>query len=227
MAAVPASVFVPFLSTETLILLVVLMVPILLLYLFIVVSEEAFELAGMKASRALVMTVGALIGSLIDIPFAVTNGVILAVNVGGCIIPLLLSAEVIARQRVRPGPAALAVIFVALISYYFATPVQGEGILMPFYIAPLAGAFAGILLTRADITSPGTAYVGGAAGTLLGADIFLLATPGTIETISGGEPTVLSIGGAGVFDGIFLTGILAVFLAALVARRIRRVNSGL
>jgi uncharacterized membrane protein len=227
MAGVPASVFIPIFTTETLYLFVVLMVPVLLVYLFIIVSEEAFELAGTKASRAIIMTVGALVGSLIDIPFAITDGVVLAVNVGGCIIPLLLSAEVVARQRVRPGPAVLAVIFVALVSYYFATPVQGEGILMPFYIAPLAGAFAGILLAGADITSPGTAYVGGAMGTLLGADIFLLATPGTIETIAGGEIAILSIGGAGVFDGIFLTGIIAVFLAALVARRIRRVNSGL
>lgn len=227
MAGVPASVFIPIFTTETLYLFVVLMVPVLLVYLFIIVSEEAFELAGTKASRAIIMTVGALVGSLIDIPFAITDGVVLAVNVGGCIIPLLLSAEVVARQRVRPGPAALAVIFVALVSYYFATPVQGEGILMPFYIAPLAGAFAGILLAGADITSPGTAYVGGAMGTLLGADIFLLATPGTIETIAGGEIAILSIGGAGVFDGIFLTGIIAVFLAAVVARRIRRVNSGL
>ncbi|WP_298669862.1 DUF1614 domain-containing protein [uncultured Methanofollis sp.] len=226
MTGVPASVFVPFLSTETLYLFVVLMVPVLLLYLFIIVSEEAFELAGMKASRAIIMTIGALVGSLIDIPFAITDGVVLAVNVGGCIIPLFLSVEVVARQRVRPGPAALAVLFVALVSYYFATPVEGEGILMPFYIAPLAGAFAGILLAGADITSPGTAYVGGAMGTLLGADIFLLATPGTIETISGGEMAVLSIGGAGVFDGIFLTGIIAVFLAAVVARRVRRVDTG-
>lgn len=227
MAWIPANVFIPIFSTETLYLLVVLTVPILMLYLFIIVSEEAFELAGMKASRAIVMTIGALIGSLVDVPFAAVNGVVLAVNVGGCIIPLILSAEVIAHRRVRPFPAAVAIIFVACISYIFATPVQGEGVLMPFYIAPLAGAFAGILLSGADITSPGTAYVGGAMGTLLGADILLLATPGTIATISGGQPAFLSIGGAGVFDGIFLTGIFAVFLAALVARRVRKVNSGL
>lgn len=227
MAWIPASVFIPIFSTETLFLLIVLTAPILMLYLFIIVSEEAFELAGMKASRAIVMTIGALIGSLVNIPFAAVNGVVLAVNVGGCVIPLLLSAEVIARKRVRPIPAAVAIIFVACISYIFATPVQGEGVLMPFYIAPLSGAFAGIILSRADTTAPGTAYVGGAMGTLLGADLLLLATPGTIATISGGQTAFLSIGGAGVFDGIFLTGILAVFLAALVARRLRRANSGL
>jgi len=36
------------------------------------------------------------------------------------------------------------------------------------------------------------------------------------------RPLVLSIGGAGVFDGIFLTGIMAVLLAAFVVQYFHR-----
>jgi uncharacterized membrane protein len=51
------------------------------------------------------------------------------------------------------------------------------------------------------------AYVGGVLGTLVGADI---ANLGKLRDL--GAP-VASIGGAGTFDGVFLTGIVAVLLA--------------
>ena len=56
-------------------------------------------------------------------------------------------------------------------------------------------------------------------GTLIGADLLSLLTPGVLPTLSyvglqKTGPLVLSIGGAGVFDGIFLTGIMSVLLAA-------------
>lgn len=55
------------------------------------------------------------------------------------------------------------------------------------------------------------AYVSGILGTLIGADIL------TLKKITGIGASVASIGGAGTFDGIFLNGILAVLLAALLA----------
>jgi len=53
------------------------------------------------------------------------------------------------------------------------------------------------------------AYVSGVLGTLIGADI------ANLDKIRGLGAPVASIGGAGTFDGIFLTGILAVLLASL------------
>jgi uncharacterized membrane protein len=51
------------------------------------------------------------------------------------------------------------------------------------------------------------AYVAGTIGTLVGADLLNLRR---VQDL--GAP-VVSIGGAGTFDGIFVTGILAVLLA--------------
>jgi len=51
------------------------------------------------------------------------------------------------------------------------------------------------------------AYISGTLGTLIGADLINL---GKIEGL---QAPVASIGGAGTFDGIFFTGILAVLLA--------------
>ena len=58
--------------------------------------------------------------------------------------------------------------------------------------------------------APPLAYIGGSMGTLIGADLF------NLDRIGGLGAPVASIGGAGTFDGIFLTGILAVLLAGIV-----------
>jgi uncharacterized membrane protein len=55
--------------------------------------------------------------------------------------------------------------------------------------------------------------VAGSMGTLLGADILNL---GKVQGL--GAP-VASIGGAGTFDGIFLTGIVSVLLVSMVRRK--------
>ena len=53
------------------------------------------------------------------------------------------------------------------------------------------------------------AYIAGGLGTLIGADLT------NLDKVRGLGAPVASIGGAGTFDGIFLTGILAVLLAGL------------
>jgi uncharacterized membrane protein len=56
------------------------------------------------------------------------------------------------------------------------------------------------------------AYVGGSLGTLIGANLL------NLDKVQGLRAPVASIGGAGTFDGIFLTGILAVLIANIFSR---------
>jgi len=86
-----------------------------------------------------------------------------------------------------------------------ARTVAGVGIAVPMFIPPLLAACIGLMLSRTS--APALAYVAGSLGTLIGADVLNL---GKLRGL--GAP-VASIGGAGTFDGIFLTGILAVLLA--------------
>ena len=53
------------------------------------------------------------------------------------------------------------------------------------------------------------AYVSGSLGTLIGADLLNI---NKLSSLGGG---VASIGGAGAFDGVFLSGIVAVLLVAV------------
>jgi uncharacterized membrane protein len=129
---------------------------------------------------------------------------IVAVNVGGALVPTVLSLYLLVKRRLY-GPGLLAVAVVAVVVHAMAYPVRGVGISVPVFIPPLVAATTAVLLARR--AAPAVAYIGGSLGTLIGADLLNL---GAIHGL--GAP-VASIGGAGTFDGVFLTGIVAVLLA--------------
>jgi uncharacterized membrane protein len=94
---------------------------------------------------------------------------------------------------------------VAAIVHTLARPVRGVGIAVPGLVPPLVAATTALAMSRGS--APALAYVAGSLGTLIGADLLNL---GRIQGL--GAP-IASIGGAGTFDGIFMSGILAVLLA--------------
>jgi uncharacterized membrane protein len=135
------------------------------------------------------------------------RGTILAINVGGAVIPILLSFYLLMRYDLW-GSGALATAIVAFVVHRLATPVPGLGISVPTIAPPLLAAGVALVLSR-RFAAP-LAYIGGSLGVLIGADLLNL---GLLRSL--GAP-VASIGGAGTFDGIFLTGVIAVLLASLV-----------
>jgi uncharacterized membrane protein len=89
--------------------------------------------------------------------------------------------------------------------------VAGIGIAVPVFLPALATAAVALLLSRENAAP--LAYIAGSMGTLIGADLT------NLDKVAGLGAPVASIGGAGTFDGIFLTGILAVLLASLYQPR--------
>jgi uncharacterized membrane protein len=216
---------------------------ILLALLFAVVAlvfvgtiSIAFEDVGFTPVIILLILVGTLIGSFINIPllklrtaipmirdeyvswFGMTYQIphveygetitVVAVNVGGALIPTAVSIYLLSKSA--PSTIILSligVLAVALVTHAVARPVKGVGIATPAFIPPIAAAVAALVLSPAQ---PRTiAYVAGVLGTLIGADLLNLRKIPKL-----GAP-VASIGGAGTFDGVFLTGIIAVLLAGL------------
>jgi uncharacterized membrane protein len=129
---------------------------------------------------------------------------IVAVNLGGAVIPVLLSLYLIIRFGLS-ARGLLAVVLVTWVAHDVAHPVQGLGIAMPPVVAAATAGIAALLLDRAN--APRTAYVAGTLGTLIGADLLNLGKLNLMHA------PVVSIGGAGTFDGVFVTGIAAVLLA--------------
>jgi len=191
----------------------------------------AYMRLGLGPGMALMLLFGSLIGSYFNIPVAQFPqahvvaareinffgmeyvvpyvvqwpGTIVAVNVGGAVIPTLMSGYLLAKYRLwLSGAAAVAVVAVAC--HLLAQPVPGLGIALPIFVPALVTSITALVLSRAHAAR--LAYIGGSLGTLIGADLL------NLDKVSGLGAPVASIGGAGTFDGIFLTGIVAVLLAS-------------
>lgn len=135
-------------------------------------------------------------------------GTVLAINVGGAVIPTLMSTYLVLRYQLWIK-AAIATVVIAIVIHSMATPVHGVGIAVPVFAPVVITAILAFLLSR-EYAAP-LAYIGGSMGTLIGADLL------NLDKISGLGAPIASIGGAGTFDGIFLTGILAVLLAGIAS----------
>jgi uncharacterized membrane protein len=135
-----------------------------------------------------------------------THGTVLTVNVGGAIIPVCLSLYLLFKNRLFLL-GVIGTAFVAAVTHFLAQPVPGFGIALPIFVPAIATAVIAIALTRRRAAP--LAYISGSLGTLIGADLLNL---GVVQSL--GAP-VASIGGAGTFDGIFVTGLLAVLYAGL------------
>lgn len=191
----------------------------------------AFDKLGLSPESASLLLLCTLFGSLVNLPLfslkadsavppamppelprgpffmpkPVAGKVMVAVNVGGAVVPVAFSLYLSTHNPLGPLQIAAAVVVVAAVSYQVSRPIPRVGIGMPTLVAPLAAALIATLLDpeqRAPL-----AYVGGTLGVLIGADFFRLKD---IRKL--GAP-MASIGGAGTFDGVFITGLVAVLLA--------------
>lgn len=139
---------------------------------------------------------------------------VVAVNVGGCLIPLgIVAWELV--YLAGDGSWILGSLLVATlvnigICYYAARPVPGVGILLPTFVSPLVAVLSSaVLLAWGDFASARApvAFVAGVLGPVIGADLLHLRDLGNISS------GLVSIGGAGTFDGIVISGVLAALLA--------------
>ena len=203
------------------------MLPLLILGMI----GEAFMRLGISPSLIFWLLILTLLGSLVNIPIyrfenremvgeqvvsyfgmryrvprlEQTQSTVLAVNVGGALIPLVLSGYLISQINFGLSlPILLAVVTVVV--NRLARPVRGMGIGVPGLAPPLVAALGAYFLCAPELRAP-CAYIASTMGILIGADLLNL---GQIRQL--GAP-VASIGGAGTFDAIFFSGILAVLLS--------------
>lgn len=127
-----------------------------------------------------------------------------SINLGGCLIPLILSFYLFSNSTLSLAATLLGVTIVSAVSYFISRPIQNIGIGMPILIAPICAALVSLLISPEQ--SAPLAYISGTLGVLIGADLLRLKDIPNL-----GAPHA-SIGGAGTFDGIFITGIVAALL---------------
>jgi uncharacterized membrane protein len=207
------------------ILLVILLIILQLEILGIVLSK-----LGLSPGSAITLLFATLLGSAINLPLFTMHAkpseiveppplpkgflgrplpyygkTVVAINVGGALIPIGFSLYLFTIKPLPYLDVLLATAIVTALSYAVSRPIKGLGIGMPILLAPITAALAAILLNPEH--SPPLAYISGTLGVLIGADLLRLKDIRKLAT------PVAAIGGAGTFDGIFFTGIIAVLLA--------------
>ncbi|MBC7101025.1 MAG: DUF1614 domain-containing protein [Methanobacteriales archaeon] len=141
------------------------------------------------------------------IPYHGMKKTVLAVNLGGAIIPLTIVAYELLRLSGNPhllSNSILGIIIVTVVCKIFARPIKGLGIAIPAFIPPITAAITALIIGGENPVV--VAYISGTMGALIGADIL------NLHRIKDLGAPIASIGGAGTFDGIFLSGIIAVLL---------------
>ncbi len=206
-------------------LLILIVLPVVLLLVFLNIITISFNKLGLSPESAIALLLAMLIGSMVNIPvsrrhiayeqprsffsrffFYLPPRVIrqvIAVNIGGALIPIGFALYLLPRAPLIPTLATTTIVMI--VTWLLAKPVPGVGIVMPVWLPPLISAGLAFFLAR-DNPAP-VAYISGTVGTLIGAD--LLNWPKFKKLGS----QLISIGGAGVFDGIFLTGIVAALIS--------------
>jgi uncharacterized membrane protein len=214
------------------ILLLVVLLAVLIGFVELGVLTAAFDKLGLSAHSAYLLLITTLAGSFINVPlFRIRSephsGVsippqfreflrlprilrqpgrtVIAVNVGGAVVPVSFCAYLIHHNSLSAVYLATCITAVTLVAWLFSRPIRGLGIAIPILIAPITAAAIAYLVDR-EQAAP-LAYIGGTLGVLIGADLLRLR-----DIRRMGVPFA-SIGGAGSFDGVFLTGLLAVLLS--------------
>jgi uncharacterized membrane protein len=208
---------------------VVILFPIIVFYIIYLIIVRAFRYMGFSALEAVVIVfVSFLFGSGIidayvgisfsDIPlFTYHNFWIVGVNMGGAVIPILLSIYLAIKNKLSLFWIFLGISIISLITFFvtYTDPEKGIVSQFPFWFLPAVGASLLSLCFswREKQKIAPLAYIFGTIGVLIGADVFHLSELLEIEVHSMRNAV---IGGANVFDMVFITGIIAVFLDSLL-----------
>lgn len=210
---------------------------LLLPFILADVMLAALDQLGLTRAQSLYVAMGIFIGSLVNIPvwrirreqpveqrppmmFGLQRYLperreerrmytIIAVNLGGCVIPVLVAIYELSRLAQRSTMLLLlglgVVALNTVVCYVIARPQEEVGITMPALVPAVVAALGAVLLVP-EMAAP-VAFAAGVLGPLIGADFFHLNDLGDVKT------GVASIGGAGTFDGIVLSGLVATLLA--------------
>ena len=183
------------------------LLPVLSAALFIVYmhKKEYLENVGFGRPEVGMILVGSSFGLVADIPLIVSNEALLNINLGGALIPIIISGSLIYKKKLDWKKYILGIAIIAASSFYLTRYEPNLGIVAEFpqYLIPSGIAIAlGFILERDIERKIPFAYVSSVIGVLIGAD--LVRIPMLVN-----EGVLGSIGGAGAMDLVYLSGLIA------------------
>lgn len=200
--------------------IVSLLIIALLFFLFYILIYSAFEEVGFRKWEAIIIVFSSVFFSWLNLPLFSYRDWTIAVNVGGALIPVLVSVYLIVSRKVS-GRILLGIPIVAFVTYNV-TRVTPEGIVssFPWWLMPplCASLYSVLVCSKNKRKAASIAYSSGTLGVLIGADLFHLQE---LLSIDIPQSTIASIGGAAILDMVFLTGIIAVLIDAFLYGKVK------
>lgn len=203
-----------------------ILLPILILYIAYLILTKAFKDMGFSSVEAIIIIfVSFIFGfDIILFGFNISNiylfsyeNWLIGINTGGAIIPILLSIYLTRKNKIPLKKIGFGILIVTVITFFVTSPVAGEGIVSPFPYWLLPAIFASLasifLSWKIFQQAAPLAYISGTIGVLIGADFLHLPE---LLSIQIEKSTFAVIGGANVFDMVFITGILAVIVDGIL-----------
>ncbi len=220
--------------TEIGLIILYIALPLLVLYMIYLIFTKAFTYMGFTTLEAiLIVFICFILGSgLIDdfLPISFSNIYLFSsgnwkvgINMGGAIIPIILSIYLVIKKKLEVYKVIISIVLVSIVTFFVTYPDPSNGIVSQFPKFLLPAIFASlasvVLLWKNFKKAAPLAYISGTLGVLIGADVFRLLD---LLAYNINKPTPAVIGGAVVFDMVFITGILAVILDGLIMFNQRR-----
>lgn len=207
-------------ESETLLVVIVIIgLTILMFYAYLSAISKAFRSIGFTTKEAGTIILLTLLLGSIWIPVFPYGDWWIGMSVGGALIPIVICGYLLRAKRVGLAEVSMGTLIVAYTTYFVTRAEEGVGIVADIPLAFAPAIAAGLFSISTFWTDMGkaapVAYFSGIAGTLIGADVFRLPEMLAFSP-SEGSQGVLVIGGASIFDMVYLTGIVAVLVDILV-----------
>lgn len=195
--------------------LIALFIFAVIFFMLYYLISTAFEEVGFKWWEASLIVFSSIIFSEVNIPLFYYHNWDIRINVGGAVLPVIISIYLIFSRKI----AWRSIVGIPIVAYvaYAVTDVGSEGIsaIFPYWLLPpMAASFYSLLVGyKSKKKAASIAYISGTIGVLIGADLLHLE-----KLLSKNIPryTMASIGGAAILDMVFLTGIIAVLIDAIL-----------
>ena len=208
-----------------------IILPILVIYFIYSILTKAFRYMGFSTIEGILIVFISFLFSfeIIIFGFNISNIYLFSygkwnvgINMGGALIPILLSIYMTIKKKISIKKILVGIFVVSIITFFITKPVASSGIVasFPFWLLPaFFSSISSVVLSWNDFKKAAPiAYIAGTIGVLIGADFLHLPELLNYEI---SKTSNAIIGGAVVFDMIFITGIIAVFLDGLIMFRQR------
>jgi len=154
------------------------------------------------------LSIGPFAAMMFDMPVFISKNYFLAFNLGGAVVPIVLSLHLLKKKNISFIKSVSGVAVVAAATFMI-TRVTDIGVVssFPFYLIPsiLSVLIAFLLFSNHSEKTPGYGYAISTLGVVIGGDFFHFP-----EIFS--KPFMGSVGGAGLYDMVYIAGLLTLCL---------------